>query len=122
MADLAANRGVDAIQGDFYLEKNGFDLAEDSQRGQNILDELIELFDMVPADDIDFPLLYSNQMRGQNSDERSSGLDRVRDAQRMIALIPGIDADASRVFIDRSDRIVLDLRLTDGTTLNRAMG
>lgn len=122
MADLAANKSADGIQGDFYLEKNGFDLAEDSQRGQNILDELIELFDMVPADDIDFPLLYSNQLRGQNSDERSSGLDRVRDAQRMIALIPGIDADASRVFIDRSDRIVLDLRLTDGTTLNRAMG
>jgi hypothetical protein len=127
MADIAGYSGpfggANPQKGDLYLESATFDLAEDEIVGQNILDELEELFEMTPADDLDYPELYSMQQSAYLGEEgsRSDGLRRIRDTRRMLALIPGIDVENSRVQLDAKNSIVLDLRLSDGRKLSRTI-
>jgi len=75
---------------------------------------MIENFDMSPADDIDYPLLYSRQRETQGSDDRASRVFRVSDAKRMMRAHPLIDSESVSATI-QSSALVVDFDLINET-------
>lgn len=111
MPDIARVKDPNiGIAGDMYLEMASFDLAVESLEDQCAYDELIELFDMTPADDLDYPELFSDQRASDHSDTNEEKRKRVKNAAALLNKIPGIDPENSKVSLDNNGQIIIDLK------------
>jgi hypothetical protein len=79
-----------------------------------VISELIEMFDMVSGDDIDYPEIYSKQRKAMNSTEFADQAFRIRDAERVLRLHPMIKNDTIEVSLNREDQLMISFKLTTG--------
>lgn len=113
MIDLETETTSAGIKGDLKLDASD-DLAVQSDDLRIILAEIKEHFEMRPADDLDFPELYSRQRRMQGSDDPADGLARIMDAERMLAQHPAILPDSIAVELDATDALTASFRTKSG--------
>jgi hypothetical protein len=113
MLDLDTETTAAGVKGDLKLDAAD-DLAVQSDDLRIILAEIKEHFEMRPADDLDYPELYSRQRRMQGSDDPSDRLARIMDAERMLAQHPAIVPDSIGVDLDASDALTVSFRTKSG--------
>jgi hypothetical protein len=88
-------------------------MRDDSDLGSMIA-AVRELFEMTPADDLSHPEYHSEQRRFQDGDGATVELERMRDAGRLLKLIPEIDQNS--VQIGMTDGLLdIRFRLLAGT-------
>lgn len=107
MIDFKKNTTQSGIFGDLVLRDSDADLDIEEDESKAIEAESIAIFDMTPADDIDSPLLFSKQRQAMGGEKESSILQRVKDAKRILRLIPGIDPDSIQITVDNNDVLVV---------------
>lgn len=114
MLDLIASPENPA---DIMLDPATNDIRVEVNPIQIVVNELIEMFDMVSGDDIDYPEIYSRQRRAMNSTEFSDQAFRIRDAERILRLHPSIRNDTIEVSLNRDNQLMISFRLTTGEEL-----
>jgi hypothetical protein len=95
------------------------DFAENIHQKQIVLNEIMEQFDMVVGDDIDFPMLHSEQMAHTQSDDPAAPLARIADAERMLREHPLIDNNTIQVNVNDQDQIVVDFDLVPSASIEK---
>jgi len=113
MIDLETENTAPGIKGDLKLDAAD-DLAIQSDDLRIILAEIKEHFEMRPADDLDYPEIYSRQRRMQGSDDPADGLARIMDAERMLSQHPAILGDSIAVDIEDNDTLSVSFRTKSG--------
>ena len=108
MKDLAFQKDASAgISGDLVLDPAD-DLALSLEGGRGlVLDQVAEQMEMRPADDIDFPELYSRQRRGESAHDGLGDMDRIRDAERILRQHPAVVSENAGAAMDNKGNLVL---------------
>ena len=106
------------IKGDLVRDPSTMDLAVQTDRAQVYMDQAIEIMDMAPADDIDFPHWFSRQRAAMHAETRAAMLNRIRDARRVIGLLENIDKESIEVRATKDDTLNIVFRLKDGTPVS----
>lgn len=79
-----------------------------------VLQQVIEAFDMTPADDIDYPEIFSRQREFFNSSDPVDKQRRIADAYRILRNFPEIDPNTLDITINEDERLNLKFRLKTG--------
>lgn len=117
MKDLVTNTNpAKGLVGDMLLDA-GDDLAEFEREADIVLAEIREHFEMRPADDIDYPELYSRQRRLMNSHEDSDSLERLRDAERILAQHPAIRDSSISVSLETDKSLTISFQTLSGVAV-----
>ena len=119
MKDIALNIDQNSVSFMDIILAPDEDFAEDQIDKQIVLNEIMEQFDMTIGDDIDFPMLYSNQMAHIQSNDPASALQRISDAERILKEHPLIDSDTVIVDINDKDQIVVDFNLLADSKIDK---
>lgn len=98
---------------DLLIDKSTLDLETENDLLTAIMLEIIEHFDMQPADDIDFPEIYSKQREGMNSDDTLDLLIRKQDAERILKSYSEINLESIDVKVN-GKQLDIKFRLTTG--------
>lgn len=98
---------------DLLIDTSTLDMESENSLLIAISSEIIEYFDMQPADDIDFPEIFSRQRSSVNSDDTIDMLRRKRDAERILKSYPEIRLDSILVAI-RDNSLDIQFRLISG--------
>ncbi|MBE7439132.1 MAG: hypothetical protein HS115_11795 [Spirochaetales bacterium] len=116
MIDLETETTSSGIKGDFKLDAAD-DLAVVSDDLRIVLAEIREHMEMRPADDVDYPELYSRQRRMQGSDDDADALARIMDAERILSQHPAIQPDSVSVQYSDAGGLEMSFRTKSGQTV-----
>ncbi|ULH28743.1 60S ribosomal export protein NMD3 [Leptospira weilii] len=112
---------TDALTSDLLLDSKTFDFAETESEGDVVRAMVIEAFDMSPADDIDFPEIYSRQRKHLYEDDDSGPQERMNDAFRILEQFSQIDSNTIKVSILK-EGLSIYFRLKTGEELSLNLG
>jgi len=119
MKDIALNIDPNSVSFMDIILAPDEDFEQDTEAKQIVLNEIMEQFDMTVGDDIDFPMLYSNQMAHSQSDDPASGLERIADAERMLKEHPLIDSNSVSAEVNDLGQIVVNFGLVDDSKIDK---
>ena len=95
---------------DLTLQKGNNDFKIERDPKEVMTQQIITAFDMKPADDIDYPEIYSQQRSFINTDSPIDIQRRIQDAYRILKQFKEINQDSVEVdFID--ERITVNFQL-----------
>jgi hypothetical protein len=117
----ASNQVNGEIPFDLKMSSSTDDFAESSSELEDILDQVIEAFDMQPADDIFYPEIFSRQREFLNSDDPVDKNRRIADATRILKLFPEINPDSIDVQITESNKLQVQFSTITGTEFRREL-
>ncbi|EMJ94838.1 LIC10183 family protein [Leptospira alstonii] len=112
---------TDTLTSDLLLDSKTFDFAETESEVDVVRAMVIEAFDMSPADDIDFPEIYSRQRRHLLEDDDSGPQERMNDAFRILEQFSQIDSNTIKVSILK-EGLSIYFRLKTGEELSLNLG
>ncbi|EPE86565.1 hypothetical protein LEP1GSC021_4771 [Leptospira noguchii str. 1993005606] len=112
---------TDALTTDLLLDSKNFDFADSESEMDVVRSMVIEAFDMTPADDIDFPEMYSNQRKHLHEDDDSGPQERMNDAFRILSQFPQIDSDTIKISTPK-EGLSIYFRLRTGEELSLNLG
>lgn len=76
-----------------------------------LLEQIIEAFDMTPADDIDYPEIYSRQREFLNTEDAVDQTRRIADATRILRNFPEIDQNSIDITIDEKNKLAIKYKV-----------
>ncbi len=117
----SSNQVNGEIVGDLKIDPRTNDISTSDDELQEILDQVIEAFDMSPADDIDYPEMYSGQREFLNSDDPVDKTRRIADAIRILKQFPEINPDSIEVDIANNNRLQVAFKLNSGIQFRREL-
>ncbi|WP_061223987.1 LIC10183 family protein [Leptospira weilii] len=112
---------TDNLTSDLLLDSKTFDFADSESEADVVRAMVIEAFDMSPADDIDFPEIYSRQRRHLLEDDDSGPQERMNDAVRILEQFPQIDSDTIKISVLK-EGLSIYFRLKTGEELVLNLG
>lgn len=112
---------TDALTEDLLLDSKTFDFAESESEIEVVRSMVMEAFDMTPADDIDFPEIYSRQRKHLYEDDDSGPQERMNDAFRILEQFPQIDSDTIKISVLK-EGLSIYFRLKTGEELVLNLG
>ncbi|MBW9233596.1 hypothetical protein JQK62_15005 [Leptospira santarosai] len=112
---------TDALTSDLLLDSKNFDFADSESEIEVVRSMVIEAFDMTPADDIDFPEMYSNQRKHLYEDDDSGPQERMNDAFRILSQFSQIDSDTIKISVLK-EGLSIYFRLKSGEELALNLG
>ncbi|MDI7196286.1 hypothetical protein QMM61_06145 [Leptospira santarosai] len=112
---------IDTLTSDLLLDSKNFDFADSESEVDVVRSMIIEAFDMAPADDIDFPEIYSRQRKHLYEDDDSGPQERMNDAVRILEQFDQIDQSTVNVTIQPKG-LSIYFRLKSGEELSLSLG
>lgn len=112
--DIAIHSLESEIPFDIKFETKTEDFAFIDDEITEVLEQIIEAFDMTPADDIDYPEVFSRQREFLNSDDPIDQSRRIADATRILRNFPEIDPNSIDISIDEKNKLKLKFNLKTG--------
>lgn len=112
--DIAIENQNAEIPFDLKIEPKTGDFSFLEDEVTEVLQQVIEAFDMTPADDIDYPEIFSRQREFLNSSDPVDKQRRIADAHRILRNFPEIDPNTLDITINEDERLKLKFRLKTG--------